>query len=171
MLILVLVFARQKDTPELTSAPLRPTATTVQKLETPLQKDNADGSHRPVGGTAMDMPSSSPSPLPPPDEWTTAEITESLKDCIRLVAPIHAEIEPELPMKHGACGLPAPVQLRALGEGPTRVEFHPPVTVSCRLVAGLYQWSETVLQPMAREVRFADYAHIRGHLLMSAHVP
>lgn len=110
--------------------------------------------------------------MPPslPDEWTTDEIKEALKECIRLVAPIHAEIEPEQPMKRGLCGLPAPVQLRALGDGPTKVEFHPPVSVSCRLVTGLYRWTETVVQPTAREMLGSPITRISGETYACRHM-
>ena len=94
-------------------------------------------------------PSSIASSLHSPDRWTPEEIADASRQCSRLLAPISVEVEPEQPMKHGQCGLPAPVRLRSLGEGQARVQFRPPITVSCRLVAGLHRWIVTEVQPAA----------------------
>ncbi len=183
VILLLLLFSRPVHSPELTrSKPQRPSSTAQPKLQTPPiseagEAKQATGSSQ-SAVTAATPPSSSPTTPPSaPDEWTTDEIKEALKECIRLVAPIHAEIEPEQPMKLGLCGLPAPVQLRALGDGPTRVEFHPPVTMSCRLVVGLYRWTETVVQPAAREMLGSPITRVSGgtyacrHMYHNAHLP
>ncbi len=72
-------------------------------------------------------------------------------------------------MRHGQCGLPAPIQLRALGEGQARVQFRPPITVSCRLVAGLYRWIVTELQPAAQEMLGHPITRISGQTYSCRH--
>ena len=96
------------------------------------------------------MPLPEPQP-PPPDEWTDAEIIEGLRECVRLLAPIAAEIEVSEPLKKGECGVPAPVALRSVG-GADKVEFRPAVALNCRMVVALHKWVQQGLQPAAREM-------------------
>jgi hypothetical protein len=90
--------------------------------ERPAKSPQPEGVASTFASTAT---SSTTSPPPLPREWSADEIKEELNECTRLLAPIHAEVEPEEPMKHEQCGAPAPIRLRALGEGETRVEFFP----------------------------------------------
>ena len=93
-----------------------------------------------------------PEPLPPPpDVWSDGEIIEALRECVRLLAPIAAEIEVSEPLKKGECGVPAPVALRSIG-GADKVEFRPAVQLNCRMVVALHKWVEKSLQPAAREL-------------------
>lgn len=126
-----------------------------------------EGAASPSASTASSSAISQP---PLPDAWSTDEIKEGLKECIRLLAPTYADFEPEQPMKHGQCGTPAPIQLRSLGEGSTKVDFHPPVTVNCRLAAGLYRWIDTVLQPAAREMLGSPITRISGQTYSCRHM-
>ncbi len=111
-------------------------------------------------------PSSIASSLHPPDRWSPEEIADASRQCSRMLAPISVEVDPEQPMKHGQCGLPAPVRLRALDEGQARVQFRPPLTVSCRLVAGLPL--DRYGGPTGRigNARLSHHAHIGGDLLL-----
>jgi hypothetical protein len=105
------------------------------------------------------QPSSQAVPVPPPPEpappppnvWSDAEIIEALKECVRLLAPIAAEIEVAEPLKKGECGAPAPVALKSIG-GIDKVEFRPAVPLNCRMVVALHKWVEKSLQPAAREL-------------------
>lgn len=82
--------------------------------------------------------------------WTQAELTAGLRECLRLLAPVAADIELVEPMKKGACGSSAPLELRGLGKD-RKVTFRPAPTMNCRLAAGVSRWVEEVLQPAARE--------------------
>ena len=84
------------------------------------------------------------------ESWTQAELTAGLRECLRLLAPVAADIELAEPIKKGACGSPAPLELRGLGND-RKVTFRPAPTMNCRLAAGVSRWVETVLQPAARE--------------------
>jgi hypothetical protein len=88
---------------------------------------------------------------PPPDVWSDAEVIQALKECVRLLGPIAAEIEVSEPLKKGECGAPAPVLLRSVG-GADKVEFRPAVPLNCRMVVALHHWVEKGLQPAAREL-------------------
>lgn len=158
IVVVVLVFSGPAGSLTLTRAPPRtPLVATRQKLPAPPISEAGEdkrktGSPQSVGTAPTPPNPGRTAPSSPSDEWSADEIKEELKECTRLLAPIYAEFEPEKPMKHRQCGAPAPIRLRALGEGETRVEFLPPVTVTCRLAAGLYRWIETSLQPAAREM-------------------
>lgn len=90
-------------------------------------------------------------PLPIPDEWPQEEIARALRDCVRLLAPIAAEVDVTVPIKSGACGAPAPVRLSRIGvENP--VTLSPPATINCPMVVALHRWVETQLQPHARRL-------------------
>lgn len=82
--------------------------------------------------------------------WTQAELTGGLRECLGLLAPIAADVNLVEPIKKGACGSPAPLEVRGLG-GDKKVTFRPAPTMNCQLAAGLSRWVETVLQPAARE--------------------
>jgi len=84
------------------------------------------------------------------EPWTQAELTAGLRECLRLLAPVVADVELAEPIKKGACGSPAPLELRGLGKD-KKVTFRPAPTMNCRLAAGVSRWVETVLQPAARE--------------------
>ncbi len=64
-------------------------------------------------------------------------------------------------MKHGQCGMPAPVLLHSVGSA-TKVVFDPAPRMNCRLAAQLARWVETVLQPAAREVLGSRITRIVG---------
>lgn len=86
-----------------------------------------------------------------PDEWPQEEIASALRDCVRLLAPIAAEVDVTVPIKSGACGAPAPVRLRRIGvENP--VTLSPPATINCPMVVALHRWVETQLQPHAQRI-------------------
>jgi hypothetical protein len=98
---------------------------------------------------------------PADDVWTEAELTAALRECVRLLAPVAAEVALDEPMKHGQCGTPAPLLLHSIG-GTAKVSFDPPPLMNCRLAAGLARWVDTVLQPTAREVLGARITRIVG---------
>lgn len=91
-------------------------------------------------------------PAPPvPDEWSQEEVVSALRDCIRLLGPIAAEVEVTVPIKKGACGTAAPVRLRRVGrENP--VVFSPPAMMNCPMVLALHKWIEVQVQPEAKRI-------------------
>jgi hypothetical protein len=86
----------------------------------------------------------------PTDKWTEAEIADAKAHCAIVLQRIHAVAIPHEPIKEGACGAPAPVELISIGQNPT-VSFSPPPVVRCDLAEALVHWLEHDLQPLARK--------------------
>jgi hypothetical protein len=86
---------------------------------------------------------------PKPEVWSDAEVISALRDCVKLLAPISAEVELAQPVKQDQCGSAAPVMLRRVGGN--RVEINPPAMVNCAMVVHLHEWVTKVLQPAAEE--------------------
>jgi hypothetical protein len=103
----------------------------------------------------------SPSAAPAEDVWTDAELAAGLRECVRLLAPVAAEVTLEEPIKHGQCGTPAPLLLRSAG-AVAKVKLDPAPMMNCRLAAQLTRWVDTVLQPAAREVLGSPITRIVG---------
>jgi hypothetical protein len=99
---------------------------------------------------------------PAPDVWSDTEIIAALRDCLKRLVPLGAEIEVAPPVKQERCGAAAPVQLKRIGTGPNRVEFQPPPLLNCAMVAGLHTWVEKTLQPAAQELLGSPIARIRN---------
>jgi hypothetical protein len=99
---------------------------------------------------------------PEPEEWSAGEIIAALKDCLKRLAPLGAEIEIAAPVKEEQCGNPAPVLLKRIGSGPNRLEFQPPPMLNCAMVASLNTWVEKTLQPAAQETLGTSIARVRG---------
>lgn len=95
------------------------------------------------------------------DAWTDAEQAAGLRECLRLLAPIAAEVELDEPIKKGPCGTPAPLLLRSVGSS-AKVEFRPAPKMNCRLAAHMARWIDTILQPAAREVLGSRVTRIVG---------
>ena len=88
--------------------------------------------------------------LPVKEEWSQEEITRAKEQCTNVLAATAAEVEILEPVKHGECGLPAPVELKSIGSAP-KIVFDPPVEVNCAMVAALGKWVKSTLQPKALE--------------------
>jgi len=99
---------------------------------------------------------------PKPQVWSEAEIIAGLRECIKLLAPIAAEVEISQPVRHEVCGTPAPVLLKRIGAGATKVEVSPPAVLNCAMVARLHDWVEKTLQPTARESLGTSIARLRN---------
>lgn len=95
------------------------------------------------------------------ESWTQAELANGLRKCLLLLAPIAADVDLAEPIKKGACGSPALLEVRGLGSD-KKVTFRPAPTMNCHLAAGLSRWVETVLQPAAREVLGSPVTRIIG---------
>jgi hypothetical protein len=98
---------------------------------------------------------------PPPDVWSPEEVAAALKDCLKLLGPVAAEIEPIDPMKKGSCGAAAPIRLKSVGAR-ERMEFTPPIEINCRLAVGLADWVERSLQPAAKSELGSRVVRVTG---------
>ena len=106
----------------------------------------------PGPAAAPEAPAQSVQGEPPkPDVWSDAEVIGALRDCVKELAPIIAEVEVVAPVKQDQCGTPAPVMLRRVATGNNRVEIKPPAMLNCAMVAHLHEWVTTVLQPAAEQ--------------------
>jgi hypothetical protein len=99
---------------------------------------------------------------PKPEVWTDAEVIAGLRECVKLLAPIAAEVEISLPVKAEKCGAPAPVLVKRVGSGAHRVEINPPAVLNCAMVVGLHQFVEKTLQPAAKESLGSPIARLRN---------
>src|SRR5262245_14100513 len=99
---------------------------------------------------------------PEPEQWSDAEIIAALRDCLKRLAPLGAEVEISEPVRQERCGTAAPVVLKRIGSGTGRVEFQPPPTLNCAMVAKLHAWVEKTLQPAAQELLGSPVARIRN---------
>lgn len=109
--------------------------------------DKGEAHEEPKSGEQIPVDSKEPAL---PATWSDAEIADALKECLRLVAPIAVEIEPNPAVRHGQCGTPAPILLKSVGTNP-KIVLRPAAEVNCQMVVGLDEWAKTTLQPAARE--------------------
>ena len=86
----------------------------------------------------------------------------ALRECVRLLAPIAADVELAEPMKHEQCGAPAPVLLKRIGSGANKIELSPPAMINCAMVVGLHAWVEKTLQPAAQETFGSPITRLRN---------
>lgn len=101
-------------------------------------------------------------PPPEPATWSDAEIITALKDCLKRLAPLGADIEIAAPVRQEQCGTAVPVQLKRIGSGVNRVEFQPAPMLNCAMVASLHTWVEKTLQPAAQEMLGTSITRVRG---------
>jgi hypothetical protein len=128
----------------------------------PKAAPKADKKIDPKATPPADAKSAATKPVPPePDAWTDAEVIAALRDCLRRLAPLGAEVEIAQPVKQERCGAPAPVVLRRLGAGAGMVELQPPPTINCAMVASLHAWVEKTLQPAAQQLLGSPIVRIR----------
>jgi hypothetical protein len=99
---------------------------------------------------------------PKPDEWSDAQVIAALRDCVRLLAPIAADVEVSEPVKRDQCGAPGPVMLRRIGVGANKVEISPPAMLNCSMVVSLHAWVEKTLQPAAQEAFGSPITRLRN---------
>jgi hypothetical protein len=97
-----------------------------------------------------------------PDTWSEAQVIAALRECVKLLAPIAADIDIAEPVKREQCGAPAPVMLRRIGTGAGKVELSPPAMLNCAMVVGLHAWVEKTLQPAAQEAFGSPITRLRN---------
>lgn len=94
-----------------------------------------------------------------PETWSEAEIADARARCAIILKRIHAVALPHGPIREGACGAPAPVELISIGQNP-EVALSPPAIVRCDLAEQLANWFENDLQPLARKHLKSDIVKI-----------
>jgi hypothetical protein len=149
------------------SEPAAPEKQVAPPQKEPSGASQGSGEKTPIlpaeNKSGSDTKADTAQPEPPkPDVWSDAEIITALRECVRLLAPIAAEIEVSQPVKHEQCGAPAPVLLRRIGSGANKVEISPPAMVNCAMVASLHSWVERTLQPAAQDTLGSPIARLRN---------
>jgi hypothetical protein len=133
---------------------------------TPVRKDSAIAIE-PEPMPAAELPAGSTQAEPAkPEVWSDAEVISALRECVKFLAPIAAEVELAQPVKQDQCGAAAPVMLRRVGVGSDRLEINPPATINCAMVVHLHEWVTKVLQPAAQEAfgsPITRLAHVSGY--------
>lgn len=113
----------------------------------PVEPQGAPKENKPPAGEPVEAEADAAPPVP--DEWSQEDVVNALRECIRLLGPIAADVEVTVPIKKGACGTAAPVRLRRVGrENP--VVLSPPATMNCAMVVALHKWIEAEVQPEAK---------------------
>ena len=117
-------------------------------------------SNTPITNTKMapEMPATA-EPTPQSQAWSPSEIADAKARCEVILKRIEAVAISQAPLREGACGTPAPIQLISVGKNP-QVTISPPATMTCDLAEGLYMWLKTDLQPLAKRHFNADIIRI-----------
>ncbi len=97
----------------------------------------------------------------PPETWSEAEVADAKARCAVILKKISAIAIPEAPIKQGACGTPAPIQLISIGRKP-EVSISPPAIMTCELAEALSQWLHADLQPLAKKHLGAEIIKIEN---------
>ena len=156
--------ANAADAPEKTlkSQNATPAASKDQATSDKATSDKATSdTRRPAASIKIQIAPSWPKTLPeakaekeaatkPPEVWAPADIAAAKARCDIILKKIAAIAIPEAPIKQGACGTPAPIQLISIGRKP-QVSISPPAIVTCELAEALSTWLESDLQPLARK--------------------
>ena len=102
-------------------------------------------------------------PEPPkPDVWTDAEVIAALKECVRLLGPIAADIDVAQPVKQEQCGTPAPIMLKRHRLRRQQGRDQPARHGELSMVVGLHSWVEKTLQPAAMETFGSPITRLRS---------
>ena len=94
-----------------------------------------------------------------PETWSAAEISAAKAQCAAILKRINAVAIPEAPMRQGACGAPAPIQLISIGKNP-EIALSPPATVTCDFAEALHTWMKGDIAPLAKKHLGADVIKI-----------
>ncbi|HEY5832222.1 MAG TPA: extensin family protein [Hyphomicrobiaceae bacterium] len=117
----------------------------------------------PVSEPKADDKSEQAAAAPPkPEGWTDAEVIAALRECVRILAPIASDVELAEPTRHQQCGAPAPVFVKRIGSGASKIEINPPAELNCPMVVSLHAWVEGTLQPAAREALGTTIVRLRN---------
>lgn len=136
------------------------------KIETVRQRDETDRSLNKYqtmafGWLSREYPEAVWIPPSLAAQWSHKEIVNGLKECLEVLTPLDAAVEPLPPIREGPCGMAAPVRLKQLGQK-TKVSVNPPAIVDCQMVAALDHWMEDAVQPAARATFGSPVTQIVG---------
>lgn len=128
-------------------------AAAAENAQTPT--DDKQGQAKDANGPAQKPASSEKAAganasATPPNTWSDAEIADAKTHCAEVLQRIHAVYAAREPIREGACGAPAPIELISIGQNP-EVTFSPPPVVRCDLAETLVNWLENDLQPLAKK--------------------
>ncbi|SFV33339.1 extensin family protein [Hyphomicrobium facile] len=141
--------AKQKATPPASEAT---SAAEPGAAAPPVQapSDAAKAAQKPEDGAKPADPATTAAAPKEPPTWSAAEIADAKAHCAVVLQRIHAVALPHEPIKEGACGTPAPIELISIGQNP-QVALSPPAIVTCDLAESLVNWFEGDVQPLARK--------------------
>ena len=132
----------------------------AKREPTPAAKEPEQAAPKELPPPPQPLPQHPPPEVTPAPAWTDAEVAAALAQCVKLLGPVMAEVEPQAPVRNGECGTPAPVLLKRIGKD--AIPLQPPAMTNCLLAAKLYSWVEDVLQPAARELLGSPVAKLVG---------
>lgn len=133
------------------AGPASQTGGDAAKGTQPPQNSPATAGAKPADNSKPDAagkPAAEAAPKPP--AWSETEIADARAQCAVVLQRIHAIVLPHEPIKEGACGAPAPIELVSIGQKP-QVVLSPPAIVTCDFAEALAGWVERDLQPLARK--------------------
>jgi hypothetical protein len=98
-------------------------------------------------------------PPAPPETWSQDEIADAQTQCKAVLGESDFDFKGLPPIREGACGTPAPVQLKGLTRE-VKVDLHPPATMTCPLASAVGRWMSEVVQPRAKALLETDIVQI-----------
>jgi hypothetical protein len=104
----------------------------------------------PPADSETEVPATEAATVNAPHIWPAADIAAAKARCTAILKRINAVAIEEAPIKEGACGAPAPIQLISIGKKP-QISISPPAIITCDLAEALSTWVEHDLQPLAKE--------------------
>lgn len=81
--------------------------------------------------------------------WTDEQIAAARAECGKLLKSVTIVTTSAEPVKEGACGAPAPVNVSSVGN--PKVQLHPSSIMTCPMAAALDKWMTSKVQPAAAE--------------------
>lgn len=90
--------------------------------------------------------------------WTDEQIADGRAACAKILKSPDIVATDAEPVKEGACGAPAPVNVTGIGK--PKVQLHPSSMMTCPMVAALDKWMTDKVQPAAVETFGAPVARL-----------
>lgn len=81
--------------------------------------------------------------------WTDEQVAAARAECSKLLKSVTIVTTNAEPVKEGACGAPAPVNVSSVGN--PKVQLHPSSMMTCPMAAALDKWITGKVQPAAAE--------------------
>ncbi|MEG6509549.1 extensin family protein [Methyloligella sp. 2.7D] len=111
------------------------------------------------------VPKPDPGPVLPEDRpavaWTDEEVSTAKAECDQLLSEFKIDYEPLPPIRQGACGTPAPILVKSIGDNP-KIDIVPPAKLQCKMAAHLNSWFSEVVQPKAKNLFGAPVVKVRN---------